>query len=48
MAPVAWLIGIPWAKAGTAGGLLESKIVLNDLLAYLSMAQIPIAATTEN
>jgi CNT family concentrative nucleoside transporter len=41
MAPVAWLIGIPWAEAGTAGGLLGTKIVLNELLAYLSMAQTP-------
>jgi concentrative nucleoside transporter, CNT family len=39
MAPVAWLIGIPWSEAGTAGGLLGTKVVLNELLAYLSMAQ---------
>ena len=39
MAPVAWLIGIPWAEAGIAGGLLGTKVVLNELLAYLSMAQ---------
>jgi CNT family concentrative nucleoside transporter len=39
LAPLAWLIGIPWAEAGTAGGLLGTKIVLNELLAYLSLAQ---------
>tara|TARA_Y100001936_G_scaffold123309_1_gene120517 strand:- start:4007 stop:5197 length:1191 start_codon:yes stop_codon:yes gene_type:complete len=40
MAPVAWLIGIPWSEAGTAGSLLGTKIVLNEFLAYLNMAQI--------
>ncbi len=38
MAPVAWLIGIPWAEASVAGSLLGIKTVLNELLAYLHMA----------
>ena len=38
-APVAWLIGIPWAEASTAGSLLGIKLVLNELVAYLSLAQ---------
>ncbi len=41
MAPVAWLMGIPWSEAGAAGSLLGIKIVLNELLAYLSMARLP-------
>lgn len=41
MASIAWLIGIPWAEAGTAGSLLGTKIVLNEFLAYLGMAQTP-------
>ena len=41
MAPVAWLMGIPWAEAGQAGALLGVKIVLNELIAYLSMARLP-------
>ena len=38
MAPVAWLMGIPWAEAVSAGSLLGIKIVLNELLAYLELA----------
>jgi concentrative nucleoside transporter, CNT family len=41
MAPVAWLMGVPWAEAGAAGGLLGTKIVLNEFLAYLDLAQLP-------
>jgi CNT family concentrative nucleoside transporter len=41
MAPVAWLMGIPWAEAQTAGSLLGTKTVLNELLAYLQMAELP-------
>jgi CNT family concentrative nucleoside transporter len=41
MAPVAWCMGIPWAEAGTAGTLMGTKIVLNELLAYLEMAALP-------
>lgn len=40
LAPVAWLIGIPWADATAAGQLLGSKIVLNELVAYLDMGQL--------
>ena len=41
LAPVAWLIGIPWAEAGLAGELMGAKVVLNELVAYLSMAELP-------
>ncbi|MDZ7825902.1 MAG: nucleoside transporter C-terminal domain-containing protein [Gammaproteobacteria bacterium] len=40
-APVAWLIGIPWAEASTAGSLLGTKLVLNELIAYLDLAALP-------
>ena len=40
LAPLAWLIGIPWAEASAAGALLGTKIVLNELIAYLSMARL--------
>jgi CNT family concentrative nucleoside transporter len=39
-APLAWLIGIPWSEAMTAGSLLGSKMVLNELIAYLEMAAL--------
>ncbi|MHA1107937.1 MAG: NupC/NupG family nucleoside CNT transporter [Alphaproteobacteria bacterium] len=44
MAPLAWLIGIPWAEAGVAGSLLGTKVVLNELIAYLDMAALPAEA----
>jgi CNT family concentrative nucleoside transporter len=40
MAPVCWLIGIPWAQAPAAGALMGIKTVLNELIAYLEMAQL--------
>ncbi len=40
-APVAFLIGIPWSEAATAGSLIGQKIVLNELVAYLDMARLP-------
>ncbi|MQX36899.1 NupC/NupG family nucleoside CNT transporter [Roseospira navarrensis] len=44
MAPVMWLIGIPWAEATTAGALMGTKTVLNELLAYAAMAGLPAEA----
>lgn len=38
LAPVAWLIGIPWAEATAAGALIGTKVVLNELIAYLDLA----------
>ena len=35
LAPLAWLMGIPAAEMATAGALLGTKTVLNELLAYL-------------
>jgi len=41
MAPVVWLIGIPWAEAQAAGALMGVKTVLNELVAYLDLARLP-------
>jgi len=41
MAPVCWLIGIPWSQALTAGTLMGIKTVLNELIAYLHMSRMP-------
>jgi CNT family concentrative nucleoside transporter len=38
MAPIVWLMGIPWSEAGTAGALMGTKTILNELLAYLDLA----------
>ena len=40
-APLAWLMGIPWAEAQTAGALLGVKTVLNEMVAILHLAQLP-------
>ena len=37
-APLAWLIGIPWAECTAAGALLGVKTVLNEFVAYLQLA----------
>jgi CNT family concentrative nucleoside transporter len=41
MAPVVWLMGVPWAEAETAGALMGTKTILNEFLAYLELAQLP-------
>lgn len=41
MAPVVWLFGIPWSQAQTAGHLMGTKTILNELLAFLEMAKLP-------
>lgn len=44
LAPVVWLIGVPWHEAGTAGSLMGVKIVLNEFLAYIQFSNLPEAA----
>lgn len=40
-APVCWLMGIPWADAAGAGALMGTKVVLNELIAYVEFAALP-------
>jgi concentrative nucleoside transporter, CNT family len=37
LAPVAWLMGIPWADCGAVGVLLGKKTILNEFIAYLDL-----------
>jgi concentrative nucleoside transporter, CNT family len=39
-APVAWLMGTPWADAQQIGVLLGEKMVLNEFVAYLHLANM--------
>ncbi len=48
MSPLVWLLGIPWAEAQTAGMLMGTKTVLNELLAYLQLAKLPASALSEH
>lgn len=41
MAPLAWMAGIPWQESSTAGALLGTKTILNELVAYLDLAALP-------
>jgi len=41
MAPLVWLMGIPWEEAGRAGALMGSKTVLNEFIAYIELSQLP-------
>jgi CNT family concentrative nucleoside transporter len=38
LAPLAWLAGVPWSEAPAAGQLLGTKTVLNELVAYIDLA----------
>lgn len=40
MAPVTWLMGIPWDQAITAGTLMGVKTVLNELIAYVELSKL--------
>ena len=40
LAPVMWLIGVPWGEAQAAGSLMGTKAVLNEYVAYLELAAL--------
>ncbi len=41
LAPLAWMAGVQWSEAQAAGQLLGTKTVLNELVAYIDMANLP-------
>jgi CNT family concentrative nucleoside transporter len=41
MAPIVWMMGVPWSEATTAGGLMGTKTILNELLAYIDLSRLP-------
>ncbi len=38
-APVAWLLGVPWSEAITAGSFIGQKLVVNEFVAYLDFVK---------
>ncbi|QJB56518.1 nucleoside transporter C-terminal domain-containing protein [Pseudodesulfovibrio sp. zrk46] len=40
MAPIVWLIGIPWSEAQVAGSLMGTKTILNEFIAYLDLSKL--------
>jgi CNT family concentrative nucleoside transporter len=45
--PVMFLIGVPWAEAGTAGGLFGTKLVLNEFVAFIDLGAMQAGALSE-
>ncbi|MGF1757676.1 NupC/NupG family nucleoside CNT transporter [Photobacterium sagamiensis] len=39
-APVAWLIGVPWNEAITAGSLIGNKVVVNEFVAFIQLMEV--------
>ena len=44
---VVWFLGIPWAEATSTGQLLGTKVVLNELMAYIQLAELPPGSLSE-
>ena len=40
LAPLAWLIGVPWHEAAAAGSLIGQKFIMTEFIAYLSFSEI--------
>ncbi|MGV1014508.1 MAG: NupC/NupG family nucleoside CNT transporter [Methyloceanibacter sp.] len=47
MAPVCWLMGMPWPEAVVGGELMGIKTILNELIAYVRLAELPPEALSE-
>src|SRR4029453_13600902 len=40
MAPLCWLMGMPWDQAVTAGSLMGIKTILNEFIAYVEFSKL--------
>jgi CNT family concentrative nucleoside transporter len=47
-APVAWLLGIPWSEAITAGSLIGNKIVVNEFVAFIQLMDVKAQLSTHS
>jgi len=47
MAPIVWLMGIPWEEASVAGALMGTKTVINEFLAYMDLSNLPEGSLSE-
>jgi len=45
LAPMAWVIGVPWQDAVTVGGLIGEKVVTNEFVAYAHLTELQAALT---
>ena len=46
-APIAWLLGVPWEEARTAGSLFGIKLILNEVVAYVELAGFETSVLSE-
>lgn len=44
LAPVAWLMGVPWADAPKIGGLLGTRMILTEFVGYLELMKTDCSA----
>jgi CNT family concentrative nucleoside transporter len=47
-APIAWLLGVPWADAHTVGRLMGEKMVINEFVAYSDLSAMLKHLSTTN
>lgn len=47
MAPITWLMGVPWSEAVSAGELMGIKTILTEFLAYIRLGEIAGAELSE-
>jgi CNT family concentrative nucleoside transporter len=47
MAPICWLMGLPWNEALRGGELMGIKTVLNEFIAYVELSKLPPDALSE-
>ncbi|WP_342163381.1 NupC/NupG family nucleoside CNT transporter [Methylobacterium sp. SD21] len=47
LAPLAWLLGVPWEQAGIVGGAIGQKLAFNEFLAYASLSPTLKAGTLD-
>ena len=40
LAPAAWLMGVPWSEAPSAGALMGTKTILNEFIAYMNLSRL--------
>lgn len=40
LAPLMWLLGVPWEESGIIGGLFGTKIVLNEFVAFIDLSKV--------
>lgn len=39
MAPITWVMGVPWDEAMKAGGLLGTKTIMNEIVAFIQLGK---------